>query len=196
MPEMTRRGRLFCTSTPYRGIARAAVLPWALQRATLSGRVLEIGSGSGAMAAAMLDLFPGVDELVATDYDAHMIETTSRRLRGYGDRARCERADAAQLQYDDNSFDTVCSFAMLHHVLRWEDAVREAVRVLKPGGRLLGYDVLGNRALRALHLDKGDTRMIKPGELTALLATMPVDFQVHQLPTAFAARFAVTKRAA
>lgn len=196
MPEMTRRGRLFCTSTPYRGIARAAVLPWALQRETLAGRVLEIGSGSGAMAAAMLDLFPAIHELVATDYDVQMIETGSRRLKRFGDRARCERADAAQLPYDDDSFDTVCSFAMLHHVLRWEDAVREAVRVLKPGGQLLGYDILGNRALRALHLDKHDTRMIRPGELTALLATMPVDFRVLQLPTAIATRFAVTKRTA
>jgi SAM-dependent methyltransferase len=195
VPEMTRRGRLFCTSTPYRGLARAVVLPWALQRRKLSGQVLEIGSGSGAMAAAMLDLFPDVQQLVATDYDPEMIASMSRRLKRFGSRARCERLDAAQLPYDDNSFDTVCSFAMLHHVLRWEDAVREAVRVLKPGGELLGYDILGNRALRTLSPDKHDTRMIRPGELTTLLSRLPVDFQVHQLPTAVATRFAVTKRA-
>lgn len=196
MPEMTRRGRMFCTSAPYRGLARAAVLPWALQRQSLTGHVLEIGSGSGAMAAAILDRFPEVLELVATDYDPQMLESAAQSLRRFGGRARCERVDATRLPYDDNSFDAVCSFAMLHHVLRWEDAVREVVRVLKPGGRLVGYDILGNRALRALHADKSDTRMIRPGELTALLTQLPVDFQLHQLPGAIAARFTVTKRAA
>ena len=186
---------MFCTSKPYRGLARATVLPWALQSRTLSGRVLEIGSGSGAMAAALLDLFPKVSELVATDYDPQMLASASRRLQRFGSRARCERVDAVRLPYDDSSFDAVCGFAMLHHVLRWEDAVRESVRVLKPGGHLIGYDILGNRAMRALHVDKTDTRLIRPGELTALLSQLPVDFEVHQLPTAIAARFLVTKRA-
>ncbi|HEX4655096.1 MAG TPA: class I SAM-dependent methyltransferase [Mycobacteriales bacterium] len=192
---MTRRGRLFCTSRPYRGLARAAVLPWALQGETLTGHVLEIGSGSGAMAAALLDLFPQVQHLVATDYDERMVAAATTSLQRYGDRAVVERADATSLRFENNTFDAVCSFAMLHHVLRWEDALREAVRVLKPGGRLLGYDILGNRAMLALHGDKDDTRMIRPGELTQCLTRLPVDFRVHQLPTAIAGRFVVTKRA-
>ena len=46
-----------------------------------------------------------------------------------------------------------------------------------------------------IHADKDDTRMIRPGQLTALFAWLPVDFEIFQLPTAIAARFAVKKRA-
>jgi ubiquinone/menaquinone biosynthesis C-methylase UbiE len=45
--------------------------------------------------------------------------------------------NAAQLPFDSGEFDTVSFLACLNHVPNREDALREARRVLKPGGRLL-----------------------------------------------------------
>ncbi len=50
---------------------------------------------------------------------------------------------------------------MLHHVLVWEKALAEAVYVPRPGGLLIGYDLLDTPALRFLHLGGGhDTRLL------------------------------------
>jgi ubiquinone/menaquinone biosynthesis C-methylase UbiE len=45
----------------------------------------------------------------------------------------------------------VLSVLMLHHVVAWEQALAEAVRVLRPGGRIVAADLLANAPLRLLH---------------------------------------------
>ena len=52
------------------------------------------------------------------------------------------QADATDLPFDDGRFSLVLSSAMLHHVVGWEQALSEATRVLRPGGRLVGFDLL------------------------------------------------------
>src|SRR6266536_4250445 len=104
MPEMTFLEQGFCRSAPWRYLARHAVLPWALQGARLSGDVLEIGSGSGAMAAELLRRFPDI-RLTATDYDDSMVDVSRERLRDFGDRVELKQADATQLPFPDESFD-------------------------------------------------------------------------------------------
>jgi ubiquinone/menaquinone biosynthesis C-methylase UbiE len=138
---MTSFEQAFCRSAPWRWLTRHIVLPWALQGENLSGDMLEIGSGSGAMAAELLRRFPDV-RVTATDYDDSMVEAARDRLREYGDRVHVKQANAAQLPFPDESFDAVLSFIMLHHVIDWEKALDEAVRVLRPSGRLLGCDLL------------------------------------------------------
>lgn len=44
---------------------------------------------------------------------------------------------------------------MLHHVVDWEQAIGEAVRVLRPGGKLVGYDLLSTAPMRILHRVEG-----------------------------------------
>jgi ubiquinone/menaquinone biosynthesis C-methylase UbiE len=144
MPEMSAFEQGFCRSAPWRWFARRFVLPWALQGEHLTGDVLEFGSGSGAMAAELLRRFPDV-RLTATDYDDSMVEAARDALNEFGDRVDVRQADASQLPFPDESFDAVVSFIMLHHVIGWEKAVAEAVRVLRPGGRLIGFDLLANR---------------------------------------------------
>jgi ubiquinone/menaquinone biosynthesis C-methylase UbiE len=53
-----------------------------------------------------------------------------------------EEADATDLPLDDGRFSLVLSCAMLHHVVGWEQALSEATRVLRPGGSLVGFDLL------------------------------------------------------
>jgi ubiquinone/menaquinone biosynthesis C-methylase UbiE len=171
---MSPRARALCTSLPYRALTRWILLPWGLQGLSLSGEALEIGCGSGAMAAQLLRKFPQL-RLVATDFDPEMVAVAGRRLTPFGERATTQRADATALPFADGRFDVVLSFAMLHHAVDWERAIGEAVRVLRPGGHLVGYDVLHRSHSRHLHHDEGGSmRTIGPGKLEAELKRLPV----------------------
>src|SRR6266542_1102195 len=150
MPAMSRFECAFCRGAGWRAFAGRIVLPWALQGERLGGDVLEIGGGGGAMAARLL--------------------ATS------ADRASVRQADATQLPFPDDRFDAVLSFIMLHHVIDWEAAVGEAIRVLRPGGVLVGYDLVASRPGRWLHQAKGARhRLMAPRELRDRLADLPTE---------------------
>ncbi len=168
MPEMSPVAQLMCRSAPWRLFAGHVVLPWALQGHELRGDVLEIGCGSGAMAAEALRKYPDV-RLTATDFDESMVEVARRRLSEFGSRAEVRQADATALPFPDGSFDVVLSFIMLHHVLQWERAFAETARMLRPGGRLIGYDLLGDGAGRILHGREQSTRLMRHVELRQVL---------------------------
>jgi len=173
MPTMSRAEQAFCRSAPWRAFTRTVVLHWALQGVRLDGRVLEIGAGSGAMAAALAEGNPD-PRLTVTDYDPSMVEAAARRLRGH-ERVEVRQADATSLPFDDGSFDAVVSFIMLHHVGAWEEALAQACRVLRPGGTLVGYDLLANRRMHAPHhAGRSGHRMMRVAELSATLATLPL----------------------
>lgn len=150
MPAMERFERAWCQSAPWRALAGRVVLPWALQGERLAGEVLEIGAGSGAMAARVAERSPGV-RLVVTDEDPAMVEHARERLSRFGDRVRVVRADATALELPDAGVDVVLSFLMLHHVMAWEQALAEVARVLASGGRLVGYDLAASRTARWIH---------------------------------------------
>ena len=168
MPEMSRVAQLMCRSAPWRLFAGRVALPWALQGHELVGDVLEIGCGSGAMAAETLRKYPAV-RLTATDFDDSMVDTARRRLVEFGSRAEVRQADATALPFPDCSFDAVLSFIMLHHVLHWEQAFTEMARVLRPDGRLIGYDLLGDGAGRILNGRERNTRLMLRNELRQVL---------------------------
>ncbi len=174
VPEMSALAKAFCTSPPYRAFARRVLVPWCLQGVRPTGEALEIGTGSGAMATQLLSAHPDL-RLVATDYDPDMVRVASASLARFGDRAVVEQADATALPFEDGRFDLVLSFAMLHHVVEWEKALAEAVRVLRPGGRLVGYDLLDSALFRLLHQREGHgTRLMRPGELETKLKDLSV----------------------
>jgi ubiquinone/menaquinone biosynthesis C-methylase UbiE len=173
MPEMSWLERAFCRSRPWEVFTRRLVLPWALQGVTLRGDILEIGGGSGAMAAGILRSFPEA-RLVVTDYDPAMVQTARSRLDRFSDRVMVQQADAARLAFDEASFDGVVSFIMLHHVLEWESALREVARVLHPGGVLVGYDLVASAPARWLHqVQRERQRMLTITEMRDALAKLP-----------------------
>jgi SAM-dependent methyltransferase len=125
------------------------------------------------MAAELLERYPAV-RLTATDVDPAMRAAAIRRLDGFGDRVRVQEADAARLPFGDASFDGVASFIMLHHVIAWEGALAEVARVLRPGGALVGYDLMRAGPNRLLHRhEESHHRMATADALRARFAELP-----------------------
>jgi pimeloyl-ACP methyl ester carboxylesterase len=58
MPAMSTLEQAFCRSPLWRWFTRRAIFPWALDGIDLGGEVLELGSGSGAIAEELLGRFP------------------------------------------------------------------------------------------------------------------------------------------
>ncbi len=133
--------------------------------------------------------------LTVTDYDPGMLVRAHQRLAKFRERATVQQADATQLAFDDDRFDLVLSFAMLHHVGDWRGALSEALRVLRPGGRLLGYDALEGPLVRLLHCGEGDNvRLMRRGQLEAELARLSAsEVRTRNSRTGLLVRFSATK---
>lgn len=185
---------VFCRTRLWRSFARRVVVPRVLRDAE-GHEVLEIGCGSGAMAAEVLRARPEITRYVATDVDPAMVELARRQLADFADRAEAQVVDASGLPFADGSFDTVVSWLMLHHTITWEKVLADAVRVLRPGGRLVGYDLPDSRRSRLVHrLTRSTVRMIDADDLAAELTGLGlVDVKVSPLGIAGAYRFTATR---
>src|SRR5687767_5904912 len=108
---------------------------------TQEQRVLEIGCGRGVGTEIIFKRF-GAREVHAFDIDPDMVEQARRRLSSYpADRLQLYVGDATAIDEDDQSFDAVFDFGIIHHVPEWKRAVREVARVLRPGGRFFFEEV-------------------------------------------------------
>jgi ubiquinone/menaquinone biosynthesis C-methylase UbiE len=102
--------------------------------ADASGRVLEVGSGTGAN----LPFYgPGVESLTVTEPEPAMLRRLEQRVREQAPRAKVVRAPAEQLPFEDDAFDVAVSTLVLCGVADQGRALRELRRVLRPGGRLI-----------------------------------------------------------
>lgn len=100
------------------------------------GRSLEIGAGTGFFSLNLRQA--GVlDEIHVTDISPGMVEAAKSNARKLGFEIGGRVADAERLPYDDASFDVVVGHAVIHHIPDVELAIREMLRVLRPGGRLV-----------------------------------------------------------
>ena len=103
-------------------------------------RLLEVGCGAGAVLAVLGQEFPGVD-LVGVDREPRQLEFAARHLERSGVRAQLVEADALALPFADESFDHVWMMWFLEHVGDPPSALREARRVLVPGGAITAIEV-------------------------------------------------------
>ena len=95
-------------------------------------RVLDLGCGGGHVS---FKVAPQVREVVAYDLSQDMLSVVARaaRERGLGNVVTTQGV-AEKLPFDDDSFDAVLSRYSAHHWRDVEGGLREAARVLKPGG--------------------------------------------------------------
>lgn len=97
-------------------------------------RMLEIGCGSGT---DCLQFARAGADTYAIDLTERAIEITHKRLALNGVSAKVSVGDAESLNFDDNIFDLVYSWGVLHHTPNTEKAIIEIYRVLKSGGRIV-----------------------------------------------------------
>jgi ubiquinone/menaquinone biosynthesis C-methylase UbiE len=100
------------------------------------GSSLEIGCGTGFF-TLNLKLAGVLGECHVTDISSGMVQAAKRNARELGFEISGRTADAERLPYDDDSFDLVIGHAVIHHIPDVEQAFREMLRVLKPGGRVV-----------------------------------------------------------
>jgi ubiquinone/menaquinone biosynthesis C-methylase UbiE len=107
--------------------------------ATPGCRILEVGCGLGDDAASLARLVAPGGSVVAIDGSQTMITAARERHADVVDLS-FDVADAAQLPFDDASFDACRVDRVLQHIADPAPAVREMVRVIRPGGVLVAYD--------------------------------------------------------
>jgi ubiquinone/menaquinone biosynthesis C-methylase UbiE len=98
------------------------------------GDVLELGSGTGFFLLNLMQAGVGLRGTL-TDISPGMVQVATRNGQGLGLEVTGRVADAESLPFDDDSFDLVVGHAVLHHIPDVEQAIREVLRVLRPGGR-------------------------------------------------------------
>ncbi|MCW5554685.1 MAG: methyltransferase domain-containing protein [Verrucomicrobiae bacterium] len=104
------------------------------------GRILEVSAGV-AWFSAELSKLPRVVEVIATDYLAetlkHQAPQVFKLLRAHEAKITRMPADLHRLDFPDNYFDFVVCSAGLHRAVNLPQLLREARRVLKPGGQFV-----------------------------------------------------------
>jgi tRNA (cmo5U34)-methyltransferase len=126
-------------------------------------KILELGSGDGRLAEALLTVFPRAT-LTALDGSESMRREAAARLVLFGDRARVAAFDVTALDWWDRMFgvDVIVSSLCLHHLndAKKQYLYKAAAERLSPRGALLIADLIDPQhpALRRLAADQWDAR--------------------------------------
>jgi len=119
-------------------------------------RVLDLGCGGGHASFAVA---PVVEKVIAYDLSAEMLDVVASAARERGlDNLAVRQGSADRLAFPDASFDLVCTRFSVHHWRNVPQALREILRVLKPGGRFIVIDtaapadVLADTYVQAIEL--------------------------------------------
>jgi SAM-dependent methyltransferase len=108
-------------------------------------RILEVGPGTGYYTLDVAEWVKPDGEVDVVDLQQEMLDHTMRRA---GERGLANvtptRSDATSMPYEDGSFDAAYLVTVLGEIPDQDAAIRELARVLKPGGRLVVGELLGD----------------------------------------------------
>ena len=178
-------------------------------------KVLEIGVGMGA---DYLEWLKAGAQASGIDLSAASVENARRRCASSGYSSDLRVADAEQLPFPDHSFDVVYSYGVMHHSPNPAQCMREARRVLKPGGQArimlyhhpsmtgsmlwLRYGLLRGKSLRETVFDRlespgtktytaSEARALFEGfsNVTTEVVFSPGDLLLHKPSQRFQSRF-------
>ncbi len=100
---------------------------------------LEVGCGNGAVSKYVAEKY--LLNVTGVDVDPEQIKLAQENI---GDIPNIHflEVDATNLPFQDNDFDIVLSFGVMHHISNWLDALGEIRRVLKPEGYFIYADII------------------------------------------------------
>lgn len=132
--ELTSFERWWLSALPHRLQIRRSV-PRFLKGCPepFRGEVLEVGAGRGWSSQRILETFPQV-ALTAIDIDPRVAVAFTHLQERYGQRLHFMTADLLHLPFDRASFEIVVAINALHYVEDIPEAVRQFLRVVRPGG--------------------------------------------------------------
>jgi SAM-dependent methyltransferase len=123
-----------------RDILRRRALVHEALGAVPGDRVLDAGCGPGFYVAETLDRVGPEGSVVGVDASAPMLALAAKRCEGH-DNVGFEEGDVTALPVADADFDRALSVQVLEYVADIPAALAEIFRVLRPGGRVLIWDV-------------------------------------------------------
>lgn len=148
-------------------------------------RLLDLGCGTGALAARMLGEMPAA-RLTCIDLSPRMVEAAQARLAG---RAEVLLSDAERLPFHDASFDVAWWNDSFHHYPDPERAAFQVWRVLASGGAFVIGDAWQPAPARAImnawmpHSREGDVRIYSEAELRRILGAWFSDVDWRRVGT-------------
>lgn len=196
--HVTRRYGL---ATAYRRSLIASGVAAALKEVGPQAEVLDCGIGSGTLSIALNNILADAPNIHGIDLSSKMLARAAAEMRLAGLTPELREADILSMPFADGSFDVVMAAHVIEHLPAPQLALKEMVRVLKPGGMLFlcavrrsGFGVFiqmrwrtwaisepqGNSWLRACHLDSVGSQPVNLGAFvgqasTAFWARRPVE---------------------
>ena len=134
--DWERTAQRYQLKTAYRQPLFASGAPAALARISGAPQVLDCGIGSGSMSMALQQTLPVRINCHGIDTSSEMLNTADAVMQQAGLEVRLKQADVRSIPYADASFDMVMGAHVIEHLPHPSHALKEMVRVLKPGGRL------------------------------------------------------------
>lgn len=135
--DWERTAQRYQLETAYQLPLSASGAPDLLADISGEAQVLDCGVGSGSLSMALRRLL--TDERVdwyGIDTSSEMMNTAEAVTRRAGMTISLEQANVLSIPHADASFDMVMAAHVLEHLPHPDRALKEMVRVLKPGGRL------------------------------------------------------------
>ncbi len=109
-------------------------------REITAGEVLDIACGRGDSTLELAEYLGSYKRLVGIDMVLSAL--TEARAKSEGRPIEYLQMNAASLAFDDASFDTVSISNSLHHLANTESVLSEMLRVTRPGGRLMIFEMV------------------------------------------------------
>ena len=109
--------------------------------AKMRGETLMLAAGTGND----FRFFPPGLSIIAIDISAKMLERATKKAAVYQGRIDLRQMDACQLEFLDNTFDTILTVCTFCSVPKPVVALRELYRVLKPSGQILMFEHVRSR---------------------------------------------------